>query len=451
LNYFKLFPFLLLFTSTGTVWSRSLPYTFERNSSSAQNNSTEWIKDAVIYKVYLRSFSKEGKLRELEARLPEIQKLGANCIELLPFHPTIFTSSNTLSSPYDVSDYWSVDLEYGTKDGFNRLVQEAHVNGLKIILGWSPNINALNQGLQKNTTSTVPMDFDSLEMQNFVTDLLTYWVREFDVDGFNIQPASGLPTSVIQKISLELKRIKPSLVIAGQQIHPDQQSFFDVVASTSLYSTIWQVVQDQGAVETIYQILREETPSQTNQPLVLRWIENQDTPRAESKWGSAHQPAAVLLFTSGGVPMLYNGQEIGETHQPSLTLREPIHWTAGLKKNADLKKFYKQILQVRAEHPAFSKGQTFPLKISPSPSSSPVLAFARSYRGDAALVAINFSSQTFQGTLEVPEIFRSEDGKLKVKNVFPGEPLQTVNNASEAVMKLPPWGYQIWVMRRITF
>ena len=65
--------------------------------------SAEWVKDAVIYEVYLRSFSKEGTLKALEARIRELKKLGVTVVWLMPIHPVgRINRKGTLGSPYSV-------------------------------------------------------------------------------------------------------------------------------------------------------------------------------------------------------------------------------------------------------------------------------------------------------------------------------------------------------------
>jgi hypothetical protein len=70
----------------------------------------------------------------------------------------------------------------------------------------------------------------------------------------------------------------------------------------------------------------------------------------------------------------------------------------------------------------------------------------RLYREDAVMVAINFSEEPFDGRMEVPQIFRSKNGQLKLKPLFPGKPLKAVT-AQEASLFLPPWGYQVWAIK----
>ncbi|MFD9736251.1 alpha-amylase family glycosyl hydrolase [Umezawaea sp. NPDC059074] len=94
----------------------------------------EWWRDAVVYQVYPRSFADSdgdgiGDLRGVVDRLDHVERLGADAIWLSPFYP-----SPQVDFGYDISDYESVDPEYGTLDDFDDLVAEAGRRGLRIVV-----------------------------------------------------------------------------------------------------------------------------------------------------------------------------------------------------------------------------------------------------------------------------------------------------------------------------
>lgn len=100
-----------------------------------------WADDAVCYEVFVRSFADSdgdgiGDLNGLIQKLDyvndgdpaTITDLGATCVWLMP----IFQA--TSYHGYDVEDYERVDPEYGTNQDFERLVEEAHRRGIRVIL-----------------------------------------------------------------------------------------------------------------------------------------------------------------------------------------------------------------------------------------------------------------------------------------------------------------------------
>ncbi|MBN1438348.1 MAG: DUF3459 domain-containing protein [Anaerolineales bacterium] len=101
--------------------------------------SLPWWKTGVIYQIYPRSFADSdgdgvGDLPGVIARLDHLNdgtpdSLGVDAIWLSPFFP-----SPGFDFSYDVSDYCAVDPLFGTMANFDRLVEEAHRRGIRIVL-----------------------------------------------------------------------------------------------------------------------------------------------------------------------------------------------------------------------------------------------------------------------------------------------------------------------------
>jgi len=93
-----------------------------------------WWRGATIYQVYIRSFADGngdgvGDFAGLIAKLDYIASLGVDAIWLSPIHP-----SPNRDWGYDVSDYSTVNPEFGSDADFDRLLVEAHTRGLKVII-----------------------------------------------------------------------------------------------------------------------------------------------------------------------------------------------------------------------------------------------------------------------------------------------------------------------------
>jgi alpha-glucosidase len=98
-----------------------------------------WWRDAVIYQIYPRSFADSdgdgvGDLPGIDTRLDALRALGVDAVWLSPFYP-----SPQADAGYDVSDYRSVDPQFGTLADADRLIATAHHLGMKIILDLVPN------------------------------------------------------------------------------------------------------------------------------------------------------------------------------------------------------------------------------------------------------------------------------------------------------------------------
>src|SRR5512143_273581 len=92
-----------------------------------------WFKDAVFYEVYLRGFRDSngdgiGDFRGLIEKLDYIEWLGIDCIWLLPTY-----RSPLRDGGYDISDYCSVNPEYGSIEDFKRFLDDAHSRGIRVI------------------------------------------------------------------------------------------------------------------------------------------------------------------------------------------------------------------------------------------------------------------------------------------------------------------------------
>jgi alpha-glucosidase len=102
-------------------------------------NADPWWKHAVIYEVYPRSFQDSngdgvGDLNGITSRLDYLQQLGIDAIWITPMSP-----SPQVDFGYDVSDYTSIDPQYGTMADFDRLVGEAKKRNIKVIVDLVPN------------------------------------------------------------------------------------------------------------------------------------------------------------------------------------------------------------------------------------------------------------------------------------------------------------------------
>ncbi|HEX2529715.1 MAG TPA: alpha-amylase family glycosyl hydrolase [Geminicoccus sp.] len=100
---------------------------------------TTWWKRGIVYQIYPRSFQDAngdgiGDLDGIRQRLDYVAWLGVDAIWISPIYPSPMADFG-----YDVADYCGIDPIFGTLDDFDRLVEEAHARGLKLILDFVPN------------------------------------------------------------------------------------------------------------------------------------------------------------------------------------------------------------------------------------------------------------------------------------------------------------------------
>jgi maltose alpha-D-glucosyltransferase/alpha-amylase len=92
-----------------------------------------WYKNAVFYEVYVRAFfdangDGHGDLRGLIEKLDYLQRLGVDCLWLLPVY-----GSPLVDDGYDIADHYSIHPDYGELEDFKQLISAAHQRGLRVI------------------------------------------------------------------------------------------------------------------------------------------------------------------------------------------------------------------------------------------------------------------------------------------------------------------------------
>lgn len=94
----------------------------------------EWWKTATIYQIYPKSFcdsgaSGSGDLQGIIGKLGYLQQLGVDAIWLTPVY-----QSPMIDNGYDISDYYTINPQFGTMQDFDQLLAQAHQRGIRIIM-----------------------------------------------------------------------------------------------------------------------------------------------------------------------------------------------------------------------------------------------------------------------------------------------------------------------------
>ena len=111
------------------------------------DNNRNW------YEIFVRSFCDSGEdgvgdLKGVTLKLDYIEEMGYNGIWLMPI------CDSTTYHGYDVSDYYTVEKDYGTNDDFKELVREAHARGINVIIDMVINhTSSSNEWFRKATTA----------------------------------------------------------------------------------------------------------------------------------------------------------------------------------------------------------------------------------------------------------------------------------------------------------
>lgn len=100
---------------------------------------TSWWQRGILYQIYPRSFQDTngdgvGDLTGIIQRLDYLAALGVDAVWLSPIFPSPMRDFG-----YDVSNYTDIDPLFGTLADLDRLIDQAHRRGMRVILDFVPN------------------------------------------------------------------------------------------------------------------------------------------------------------------------------------------------------------------------------------------------------------------------------------------------------------------------
>ncbi len=381
-----------------------------------------WIKSAVIYELNPRAFSPEGKFKGVEQGLDHLQKLGVTIVWLMPIHPLgQVKKKGSIGSAYAVQDYYGINPAYGTKDDLKRLVNEAHKRNLKVIIDIVANHTAWDSVLIKqhpdwfkhddkgNIIPPVPdwsdvagLDYRNPQLRVYMTDMLKYWLKEFDLDGFRCDVAGEVPTDFWENARVELTKIKPDIVMLAESNKPELLvKAFDLDYSWPLHSTLTDVFENGRSATSIPENIDREHERYPKGALEMRIADDHDEKRAIARFGEQGALAAsVLIFTIDGVPLLYNGMEVGDTTEstaPALFEKLPVFWGIG-ERRQNFVRFYPEMIALRKAHPALQQGETEWIRNS---DPDRLLTYVRRDQNEEFVIVINTTNRPYAGIVPV--------------------------------------------------
>jgi maltose alpha-D-glucosyltransferase / alpha-amylase len=92
-----------------------------------------WYKEAVFYELPIQSFYDSngdgiGDLPGLTQKLDYLDRLGVDCLWLLPMYPSPLRDGG-----YDIADFYGIQPRYGTLEDFDRFIEAAHERKIRVI------------------------------------------------------------------------------------------------------------------------------------------------------------------------------------------------------------------------------------------------------------------------------------------------------------------------------
>jgi len=234
----------------------------------------------------------------------------------------------------------------------------------------------------------------------------------FDVDGFRCDVAYAVPTSFWEEARAELVKVKPDIMMLAEASKPELLvKAFDIDYSWPLQSTLNDVLL-KGAPATAFKQSWEQTRREfPTDSLHLRFSDNHDEARAVARFGiRVALAASVLMFSLDGVPLIYNGMEVGdatESGDPALFEKLPIFWHP--KDRPSFRATYQDLIKLRSEHAAFHSRKVTWVHNS---DEANVVTFVRSDDKEEFLVVINFSNRGSSGKMDVAHAGEFQPEKL---------------------------------------
>ena len=339
------------------------------------------LRNKMMYQVFVRNFSEEGTFAEVEKKLDEIKSLGTDIIWLMPIHPIgRVKRKGTLGSPYAISDYRSVNPEFGTLEDFISLVNSIHSHGMKCIIDVVYNHTSPDSVLSiehpewfyhkadgsfgnrvGDWSDIIDLDYNNRELWDYQIDTLKYWAEY--VDGFRCDVAPLIPIEFWLKAREEVAKVRPDCIWLSESVEPefilymrgrgltalsDSEIYraFDISYDYDCYKSFCGSIQNGTLDEYVEAISRQEYTYPDNY-VKLRFLENHDVTRAsflipdENTLGSY----TAFMFFQKGMALVYNGQEMGISHLPSLFDKDTIDW--GSSNRIDLTGLIKTLSQIK--------------------------------------------------------------------------------------------------------
>lgn len=370
-----------------------------------------WFKKAVVYNIFPDSFVGEeagsftqpkevvlengkvcrsrlgGTLKEVIKNLDYIQALGVNCIYFNP----IFAAGEY--HKYDTIDYYHIDPCFGTNEEFKHLVEEIHKREMKIIIdgvfnhcSWE--FSAFEDVMEKGENSKYidwfydlkfpvrrpqsekekpgyacfayepkmpKLNTSNEEVQKYFANVGTYWIREYQIDGWRLDVANEIDRNFWRKFREAVKKENKEAILIGE-VWENAESWLrgDIFDSTMNYE-FRRICRDhiigdhKNALTAARQLEQMRLRYPTN--LVngqLNLLDSHDVPRFLSlcrgdlrKW----KLACILLMLFPGVPSLFYGDEQAISGMKENEYRNPMVWG----QNTQLCGFVQKIINIRKE------------------------------------------------------------------------------------------------------
>lgn len=411
-----------------------------------------WIMQGNIYEVNIRQYTPEGTLNAFAKHLDRLKAMGVETIWFMPINPiSKVDRKGSLGSYYAVSDYTSINPEFGTLEDFKKVVQAIHDRGMKVIIDWVPNhTGADHRWLKQHPDFYVKdslgeaavafdwadvrqLNFENKVMQDSMIAAMKFWVKDTNIDGFRCDVAWNIAAPFWKKSIPQLKKMKNVFMLAEGDSTYLAKSGFDAVYPWHMFKMMEKIAKGERPAFGLDSINKENETRYPKNTIQMYFTSNHD----ENSWNHAdfgtfpnevHAPFAVFTQTmKNSVPLIYSGQEEPVLRAIKFFDKDPMEF-----KNLQRENFYKTLLNLRKRNIALSANASF--KKVQVGDEKVIYAYTREKENKKILVILNLS--------ENEQVIKITDKNLigKVHNIFNEK--EEILDAKER--KIKPWGYEVY-------
>ncbi len=414
-----------------------------------------WALPAIVYQIFPDRFSPGagrawnpaahlsdiygGTLRGIIDNLPYIANLGFTALWLNPFFP------DDTHHGYHATDYFAVNPRLGTLDEARELVDKCHERGIRLLLDFVGNHwgskHATFQAARADRNSPyyswyywknwpdeylayfdVPdlpkLNVDHPAVRDHLLRSVGFWLGDVGFDGLRLDHADGPSYDFWTDVRVVARSIKPDAWMFGELVRPPEQQLsyaglfdgtLDFLLCQAMRNTFGAGTMSLAAFDAFLNRHEAYFPAQSvfSRP---SFLDNHDMNRF--LWLSGDKArlklAALVQFTLGGAPIVYNGSEVGVTQERGIhdansqgmeECRQPMLW--GDDQDDDLYDYFWYLSHLRRNHSALWRGSRQTLWLD---SAAQTYAYAREDGYDALIVALNMSDEP--RTVVVPHVER---------------------------------------------
>ena len=394
------------------------------------------IKDGVIYEANIRQYSESGKFQDFTKDIYKLKDLGVKIIWLMPIHPISKTNrKGTLGSYYSISDYKSVNPEFGNKDDLDELIKEAHKHDMLVILDWVANHTGWDHKWIENKpdyytknengeitdpinpstgeswgwTDVADLNFDNMEMQNEMIEAMEYWVKEHEIDGYRLDAAHSCPASFWKKSIKRLKKIKNVLMLAESDGYHtggfELIELFDMSYNWSGHHVLNRIYKKENNSEDLKININRNLNDYSSKHVLMNFTSNHD----ENTWagtvfdryGDGAKTFAALTYFLPGIPLIYNGQEYGLNKRLEFFEKDFIS-----KKQTDFYEFYSNLNSLKKENNLLDIDSEIKFEIIETNNKN-LICYKRTKNNDSMYFVANLSEESQEINTEFSETLKS--------------------------------------------